>query len=219
VHRDPQRFDLPAEDRPAELVHLQRHQPGGVLDDVRLEAEVAERVGRLEPQQPAAHHRADVHLLRIGGDGLEVLDGAVDEAAPVLPPLDRRDEWVRPGGQHQLVVGHLSTRAGAHQLAARIDLRGGLPEQHLDAGPPVDLGIGHHQIADRLAVEEAGEVHAVIGQPRLLHEGHDRKLLGGPVGDETLDEPMAHHSIADDNQSQTRRHLLLFVEGPPFLTR
>ena len=39
-----------------------------------------------------------------GPDRLEVLDGAVDEAAVLAAALDRRDERRRTGGEHQHVV-------------------------------------------------------------------------------------------------------------------
>jgi hypothetical protein len=67
------------------VVELHRHQARRELDDVRLEAEVLQRLGRLQAEQAAADHHADLRAPRRGGDHLEVLDRAVDEAvAPVL---------------------------------------------------------------------------------------------------------------------------------------
>ena len=43
----------------AGVVDLHRHQPRRHLDDVGLEAELHQGVGGLEPEQPAADHRAD----------------------------------------------------------------------------------------------------------------------------------------------------------------
>ena len=42
----------------AAVVELDGHQPGGELDDVGLEPEVAQGVGRLQAEQAAADHHA-----------------------------------------------------------------------------------------------------------------------------------------------------------------
>ena len=60
VDADAERFDLPAQQPPAGVVELHRHQARRELDDVRLEAEVLQRLRRLQAEQPAADHRADL---------------------------------------------------------------------------------------------------------------------------------------------------------------
>ena len=52
-------LDVPAQRRAAGVVDLHRHQPRRDLDDVGLEAELAQGVGRLEAEQPAADDGAD----------------------------------------------------------------------------------------------------------------------------------------------------------------
>ena len=48
---------LPTQRLRAGVVDLARHQPRGELDDVRLQAEVVGRLGRLQPEQTAADDR------------------------------------------------------------------------------------------------------------------------------------------------------------------
>ena len=64
VDRRAQRLDLPAQQRARRIVELHRHQARRELDDVRLEAEVLQRLGRLQAEQPAADHRADLRARR-----------------------------------------------------------------------------------------------------------------------------------------------------------
>ena len=106
VHVHPEVLDLAPQGPAAALVDLHRHEPGGELDDVGLEAHGPQRVGRLEPEQAAADDRADRRRRPQGrrGHGLEVVDGAVDERAADVAAGDRRDERVRAGGQDQGVV-------------------------------------------------------------------------------------------------------------------
>ena len=92
VHRDPERLDLRAQDLPAALVHLHGHQPRRELDHVRLETHVVERVGRLETEESATDHHSDAGLRRVGADRLQIVDGAVDEAALRLAPLYGRNQ-------------------------------------------------------------------------------------------------------------------------------
>ena len=57
VDLDAHPLDL-VEQRPrARVVDLARHQPRGELDDVRLQPEVADRLGGLQAEQAAADHR------------------------------------------------------------------------------------------------------------------------------------------------------------------
>ena len=88
-------LDAPAQDRAAALVDLDGHEPVGELDDVGLEAQAAQGVGRLQAEQPAADDGA---AAAAGGevlDGLEVVERAVDEAAGQVLAGDGRHERER----------------------------------------------------------------------------------------------------------------------------
>ncbi len=66
--------------------------------------ELGQRVGGLEAEQAAADHGTHPGAGGRVPDRLQVLDGAVDEAAVQVPAGDRRHERRGAGGQHQLVV-------------------------------------------------------------------------------------------------------------------
>ncbi len=85
VDRDAQRLDLPAQQPAGRIVELHRHQARRELDHVRLEAEVLQRLGRLEAEQAAADHRADLRACRAAArDHFQVLDRAIDEAVAAV---------------------------------------------------------------------------------------------------------------------------------------
>ena len=50
---------MPAQGGAAGVVDLHRHQPRRHLDDVRLQTQLGQRVGGLEPEQAAADDGAD----------------------------------------------------------------------------------------------------------------------------------------------------------------
>ena len=58
VHGDAELLDVPHQRGAAGVVELHRHQPRRHLDDVGLQAELDQRVGRLQAEQPAADHDA-----------------------------------------------------------------------------------------------------------------------------------------------------------------
>ena len=124
MDRRAQRLDLPAQQPPGRIVELHRHQARRELDDVRLQARGPSapspppgRAGRRRsPRRPSSAPRR-------GGDHLEVLDRAVDEAVAPVAAGDRRHERIRAGGEHQLVVRHLLVARRAHDLLQRVDRR------------------------------------------------------------------------------------------------
>ena len=108
MHLNSQRFDLAAQDGAAAGVDLHRHEARRKLDHVGLESQTLQGVGRLQTEQPAPDHDPDAARLRLGGDGLQILDGAIDEAAFAIAARDGRHERIRAGREHQLVVSDLA---------------------------------------------------------------------------------------------------------------
>ena len=54
VHLDAQGFDLLHQHPRAGVVDLPRHETRGEFDHVRFQAQIVRRLGRFQPQQPAA---------------------------------------------------------------------------------------------------------------------------------------------------------------------
>ena len=120
VHGEVELFDQSAQQAAAAVVDLDRHQPRPELDDVRRHAHTAQRVRCLQPEQAAAdHHRrrttgCGLGAVHRGVDGVEVVDGAVDEAAGQVVAGNRWHERLRAGRQHQRVVVLAEPGGGAH---------------------------------------------------------------------------------------------------------
>ncbi len=246
MHADSELLDVAHERRAAGAVELHRHQSRRHLHDVGLEPELDERVGRLQAEQPAADHDAAGRALAGRADRLEVLDGAVDEAAVLLTPLDGRHERCRAGRQHDGVVVDGVDGAGVGQRLRRGPRCG--RDIGDDATDPVDRGDGgvedeahprvgvlplrqQRQLVRAVGGEEARQRDPVVGGPRLLTQHHDVVGLREPALDGRLDETVADHAVADNNESGAQvRHavtvgnrcvvrcFLMFRGGKPSLT-
>ena len=112
------------------------------------------------------------------GDGFEVLDGPVHEAARTLAAGDGRHERVGARGQHELVIGKLSALFRTHQLGGPIDGHGLVAEMHRDLMTLIEAGLDQRQILGRLAGEELREVNPIVGQPGFFTERHDLEPRG-----------------------------------------
>jgi hypothetical protein len=153
VHRQAQFLDQPAEQPAATVVHLDRHQPGRHLDDLRGQAHAAQRVRRLKAQQPAADHHpgqpagVPAGPGALGGltNGVEVVDGSVDEAAGQVVAGHRRHERVGPGGQHQCVVGLHLPAGGGDRARLAVDRRHWIAEPEVDPAVVGELRAGQRK--------------------------------------------------------------------------
>ena len=219
VDADAELLDVADQGRAARAVELHGHQPRRHLHDVGLQAELDERVGRLEPEQSPADHDAAGGGPAGGPDGLEVLDGAVDEAAVLVAALDRRHERRGARGQHQRVVLEGLDAAGVGERLG--DVAGGRRDVGDRAAGAVDLGhlgvedqgdarvvvrpLGQQrQLVGALRGEEAGEGDAVVRRAALGADHHDVVGLGEAALDGSLDETVADHSVADDDEGGAR---------------
>jgi len=209
VHGEAEALDVPGEGAAAGRVDLDRHQPGRQLDDVGLQTELAQGVGRLQAQQSAADHGTGPRPPGRLPDRLEVLDGAVDEDVLEIAARDRRDERVGARRQHQLVV--VQVLAGVERddplpRADRDDLGARAEADPRVVVPPL------RQQAQRLRadLEEAGQRDPVVRRPGLRAEHGDVVGLGETALDRGLDEPVSDHAVSDDHQllASVRRLLL-----------
>ncbi|ENO77080.1 cellobiohydrolase A [Thauera sp. 27] len=198
VHLHAQGLDLVAQDAAAFVVHLHRHQAGREFDDVGLEAEVAQRLGALQAEQAAAHHDALARDRASRLHRLEVLDGAIDEALVALAALDRWHEGIGPRGQHQLVVGQGDAVLRRHRACAAVDRRRAAAQPKREACLGEEAGGDQREVFRRLAGEEFGEVHTVVGDPRLLAQYGDFRT-GDLQLPEFLEELVADHAMANEN--------------------
>lgn len=92
---DPEVSDHASEQGAAGLVDLLGHQSGHHLDDVRLQPELAQRIGGFESQKAASDDHSGVGVSRVqcvlgaGADRVEVVEGAVDVTLGQVVPGHR----------------------------------------------------------------------------------------------------------------------------------
>jgi hypothetical protein len=145
-----QPFDLFPQQPPGRVVELRSHEARRELDDVGLEPEVLQRLGRFQAEQAAADDGAHPGAQRGGGDRLEVLDRAVDEAVAPVPAGDSRHERRGAGGEHQLVVRDFLVARRAHDLALDVDRQHLVVEAQRDARGGEELVLREVQVGRRL---------------------------------------------------------------------
>ena len=219
VDADAELLDVAHQRGAAGAVELHRHQPRRHLDDVGLEPELDERVGRLQTEQAAADHDAAGRALAGRPDRLEVLDGAVDEAAVLAAALDRRHERRRAGGQDERRRSGAVDGAGVGQGFRPWPPCG---RHEGDDRPTRSIPVTatssdsaharvvvlplrqQRQLVGALDGEEARQRDPVVGRARLLAEHDDVVGLGEAALDGGLDEAVADHAVADDNEGGTR---------------
>src|SRR5690606_41994799 len=103
------------------------------LDDVCVEAEILERLRRLEPEQAAADDDADFARRRGGTNRFEVFDRPINETAGSIPPGQWRHERIRARRKHQFVVSEPAIFRRRHALGRSIDRYGPLTALQPDA--------------------------------------------------------------------------------------
>ena len=192
---------MPAQRGAAGVVDLHRHQPRRHLDDVRLEPQLGQGVGGLEPEQAAADDRADRRGGRGLADRLEVLDGPVDEAAGQLVAGHRRHERRGAGGEHELVV----LRAPGRRRAARSASRGRTPRRRCRATSSTRgssyAPSGSRESASAPTSKKEVSADPVVRRARLLADDDDVVGLGEAALDGGLHEAVADHAVADDDEA------------------
>ena len=203
VHRDPEVGDHPGQQCAPGLVDLLSHQSRHHLDDVRLQSELAQRVRGFQPQQAATDHHArrgvtgPQRALGVGTDGVEVVKRAVDVARGQVMAGHRRDESVRPGGQHQGVVAVPTAVRGDHRLCCTVDLDGPRTQQQLDAVVARVVIAGQCQQVAVPALGVGGQPDPVVGRVGLLGQHGDSPGVGAVPRPKRLNQPVAHHAVPD----------------------
>ncbi|MNZ50940.1 hypothetical protein D3C78_687410 [compost metagenome] len=199
VHADPERFDLRTQGRAAFSVQLHRHQARGEFHYVRFQAQRLEGVGSLKPQQATTDHHATPGIGCRGADGIEIIEGAVNQTRSALAALDRRHKGIRAGGQDQLVIG-VTPRRSQHLPALAINLKHRFAQVQIHPMPGIQTRGAEGQGFSAAAAEIFGQVHAVVGTLAFLTEHPQLITAQGAAFDQLLDAVMPDHAVADDDQ-------------------
>ena len=95
-----------------------------------------------------------------------------------------------------------SAPAGRGRRAGRgVEGDDGVAEHQLDTRRVVEVGRAERQVVGGRAVEQRREVHPVVGPPALLADDDER---AEPALDGGLDEAVADHAVADDEDRVDR---------------
>ncbi|MCY1358384.1 hypothetical protein D9M69_449180 [compost metagenome] len=199
VHAHAQRLDPCLEGLAALVVELYRHQAWGELHHMGIQAKGLQRIGRFQAEQATAHHHATARVGRRRADGVEVAQGAVDQARIAFGAFDGRYERVGAGSQHQLVVGHAAP-GGDHFAAFAVDFQDRHTQVQGHARMLVEAGFTQGQRLGVAAAEVLGQMHAVVGTQGLFTEDLDAIAVQRAALDQLLDAMMADHAVADDDQ-------------------
>ena len=199
-----QRGDHPAQHRTAALVHLQRHQARRHLDDMRGKTHVPQRLRGLEPEQAATDDDggAPPHTPALGGraDGVEVLNGPINEATGQVVPRHRRHERPRAGRQHQGVIRLREPGCGGDRLGGAVNLRHNVAKTEFDVRIVRVVGARQGERRGIPAVHIGRESHPVVRRARLLGQDDDPPGTVGIFGAHRLHQPMRDHTVSGDDQ-------------------
>ena len=201
MHRDAQRLHLAAQHRRTTLVDLQRHQSGGEFDHVSSKTQSQQCIGRLEPEQATADHRADVPTAGVGLHGLEIGDGAVHEGSGQVVPGDRRYEGRGAGGENHCIVGDLLTRGSGDHSTDTVDGHCSLAQAQIQQGIVVVEPLRHQgQVGLGTPGEPRRERHPVVGRSWFLGQDGHLPVAGGVPGPQRFHQSLSHHAIADQDE-------------------
>jgi hypothetical protein len=192
------------------VVDLDGHEARRELDDVGLDLELVQGVGRFQTEQTATDDHTGLGGLRRLADRLEVVDRPVDEDVLEVLAGHRRDEGGGTGGEHQDVVRLGLAVAEGDLLRLAVD-RGDLGvEEELDPGVVVGP-FGQEREGVGADLEERRQGDAVVGRTRLLTGDDDVVPLGEATLDGSLDEAVTDHAVTGDNKGLASAH-----GGPTF---
>ena len=164
---------------------------------MRFQAQVAGRLGRLEPEQTAADDGRLLHRTAVLDDPLQVLDGAIDENAFLVDPRQSRHERSRPGRHHDHVIGDFPAQGGANHPCGAIDLDDPIADVEGDAVLLVPLRWCQSELLGLAMFKVLGQIDAVVCRPGLFAKC-DHLIIAITVKlDELFAKAMAHHAVTD----------------------
>ena len=155
-------------------------------------------------QATADDHRA-TSVRGVRQDGVDIVDGAVDEDAALVDVGHGRHEGRRAGGQHQRLVRIGSTVGIKHLPGGAIDGHDGAAGVKLDASFAVPFGAGERELLRRAIGEVVGQVDPIVRGTRFFPEDRHPTFAAHVAGDQLLAEAMADHSVADHEHMARRQ--------------
>ena len=110
-----QGFNFLSEQLAAFAIHLHGHQTRGEFHHGGVQVQSAQRVGGFQAEQAATDHHAVGGVFGRCLNGIQVIQGAVNQAAFAVVAGNGRHKGKGAGGQHELVI-RVVALFGHHQL-------------------------------------------------------------------------------------------------------
>ena len=110
-----QGFDFLFQQLAAFAIYLHGHQSWGELHHSGVQVQPAQRVGGFQTEQAATHDHAVGGVFGRCLNGIQVIQGAVNQAAFAVVAGNGRHKGKGAGGQHELVI-RVVALFGHHQL-------------------------------------------------------------------------------------------------------
>ena len=188
-------------------VHLPGQQPGEKLHHDYLQAQFAQAVAGLEPQEAAADQYHGLGSRRRFFDPVGIGQGPQGEDPGGVRPWDRRDKGVAAGGQEELVERETLPLVSLHKFLGRVDLR----------HPGVQIEVDMSLVIPALLMQ-GDLVRRLFPRQILRQGGHIVKRPGLPGKDDNFAfrimfpdifrRGITRHTVADD---QIRGHAGSFI--------
>ncbi|CCK04166.1 hypothetical protein BN129_2923 [Cronobacter sakazakii 701] len=210
-------FDFTAQLLAAHLVKLFGHQHRREFNHVRFDAQVFQRARGFQTEQTAANHRAAFAATRAGFNRVQIFDGAVNEAVLGVGAFNRRDPRVGAGRHDQFVVEDGAPGAGVDHFLLAVNGDGALAHQDFHTVLVVVAFTDQRQLFRGVMGEIRGEVHAVIGDARLLTEDGDVELAWFGFIEKVFDKAVTNHAVTDNSESDFAHFCLDFFSITAYL--
>ena len=176
------------------------HQAIGDLDDIDVNALLAQAGGDLQSDEAAADDRRVLHRRKPRKDAPRVGKGAELEDIGVIRARDRKPAVAGAERERQVIVGKRLAVIEAHQLRRPVDRDGAAATEQCDAVLGVeDLRLQHQRVAAVALEEVLGERRLLVGQVALVVDEDDRS--GKACLAERVRELHASVTRADDDHS------------------
>ena len=186
---------LPEHRRPA-VIQLDGHQVRGKLHHLRLQPQLFQGVGRLQPEQPAADNHPALRRGGMGGDTVEIVKSAVDKAPREIVTGDWRNKGIRAGRQHQFIPVDFMPLGVPYQPCFAVDGRHRLAEAEFNTVFNKEIPGRQRQRLGAASGKILGEMYPVVGGVTLFAKHHDSILLMQIAAHALFEKMVADHAMS-----------------------
>ena len=199
MHPDAQLTDFFSQHCRAAVVQLHRHQVRRKLDNVSFQPQLLQRVGRFQPEQPAADNHTPSGGCGAGGNLVEVVKRTINKTALEMMTRHRRNKRVRPRRQHQLIPVGFVAEGIAHHPRFAVDAGDRFAQAQLNTVLSEKIALNQRQRFCAASGEIFSQMNPVVGGIAFLAEHHNPIPLMKATVDALLKKMVADHTVSDQH--------------------